>query len=464
MSGKHNAGHASSSEDVSSSRLLFLNERYKALVESTDDWLWEVDEQMRFTYSSPQAGKMLGCNPEDLIGQRLWDHMSQEEAKRLEAICSPLVKTRQKINLVEYHVYPGNNRSNKRYIESSATPFFDSSGIFRGYRGLDRDITLRKQLEVNRQNFQDMLAQVEEAGLILDKDAKITYLNENFYRLFGYTPEEILNKPISILDPESDSTAIPTSEVIERLKIAGYWEGETKRLTKSRKKISIFLKVKALKDEDDNFIGYLGTYFDLTPYKKSEKILRKTLSSAIHAISITVEKRDPYTYGHQQRVAWLCVKIARALGKSTDFIRGLEMGAMIHDIGKIHIPGEILNRPGKLTEHEKGMIKTHSMVGYEVVKDLEFPWPIADMILQHHEWLDGSGYPGGSINGAIIPEARIIAVADVLEAMTTHRPYRPARHISIGMKELQDHSGSAYDAEVVEACLGICSKKSFSFG
>jgi PAS domain S-box-containing protein len=353
-------GYSPSSEYESTSRLQLQNERYRALVESTDDWLWEVDEQMRFTYSSPRAAQMLGCNPEDLIGQRRWDHMSLAEARRLETICGPLVKTRQKINQVVYHVQPGKYAIRKRYIESSAAPFFDSSGVFRGYRGRDRDITERKELEVNRQQFQDMLAQIEEAGIILDKDAKITYLNDKFYRLFGYTPEEILNKPITILDPESYAETVPASDVIARLKSEGRWEGETRRLTKTGKKIPVYLKAKTLKDEDGNILGYLGTYFDLSPYKSLEKNLRKTLSSAIHAISVTVEKRDPYTYGHQQRVAMLCVRIAKALGKSNEFIRGLEMGAMIHDIGKIHIPSEILNRPGKLTEHEMGMIKTHA--------------------------------------------------------------------------------------------------------
>ena len=439
----------------------FLNERYKDLVESTGDWLWEVDEHMRFTYCSPQVKQILRRSPDELIGELRWGYMPQQEARRLDEICRPQIMARQPLSLIEYYVEPvlGQDRV---YIESTARPYFDSEGKFRGYRGIDREISCRKKLEKQKQHYVDVLGQIEEAALILDKEGRITFQNSRFSKIFGYSPEEIFNKSISLLDAKKKGS-LETGNVLEELIRDGSWEGETRRLAKSGKPIPVYLRAKTLEDEDNNLIGFIGTYFDLTPYKKSEKVLRKTLRSTIKAISITVEKRDPYTYGHQQRMANLCVKIAKELGKDSGFIKGLEMGALIHDIGKIHIPGEILNRPGNLTEHEMGMIRTHPKVGNEVVKGLEFPWPIAAMILQHHERLDGSGYPEGRINGDIIPEARIIAVADVLEAMTTHRPYRPAQDISIGLKELQDHCRTHYEPDVVDACLKICAKKSFSF-
>ena len=179
------------------------------------------------------------------------------------------------------------------------------------------------------------------------------------------------------------------------------------------------------------------------------------LVDTIGAIAHTVEKRDPYTAGHQQRVAQLAGAIATELKLAPDRIEGLQLGALIHDMGKIYIPAEILNRPGKLTGYEFGMIKLHPQVGYDIIREVAFPWPIASMILQHHEHLDGSGYPSGLKGEAIILEARILSVADVVEAMSSHRPYRPSLGTEAGLAEITQHRGDWYDAQVVDACLRL---------
>lgn len=187
------------------------------------------------------------------------------------------------------------------------------------------------------------------------------------------------------------------------------------------------------------------------------------LVQVIQAISLTIEKRDPYTAGHQQNVARLAELIARQLGWDEGRIKGLFLGASIHDLGKIYVPAEILNRPGKLTYHEFGIIQSHCEVGYDILKDISFPWPVAEMVLQHHERMDGSGYPKGLKGEQIIKEARIIAVADVVEAITSHRPYRPARGLKEGLKELKAGRGYRYDPEVVDACLEIINSGDFIF-
>jgi putative nucleotidyltransferase with HDIG domain len=188
---------------------------------------------------------------------------------------------------------------------------------------------------------------------------------------------------------------------------------------------------------------------------KSEARLRETLVETIRAIARTVEKRDPYTAGHQQRVAEMAVAIARELGLDEGRIEGLRLGAMIHDIGKIYVPAEILNRPGTLTHVEFEIIKCHPQVGYDIVKDVNFPWPVAQMILQHHEHLDGSGYPNGLRGEDILLEARILSVADVVEAMATHRPYRPSRGSETAFDEIKANRGLLYDPDVVDACLRL---------
>ncbi len=188
---------------------------------------------------------------------------------------------------------------------------------------------------------------------------------------------------------------------------------------------------------------------------------RKTLIQTIEMLGLTIEKRDPYTAGHQRRVAELSVAIATELGHKDEFIEGLRLGALIHDIGKIYIPSEILSRPGRLTVPEYELVKTHVQVGYDIINGIKFPWPVAEMVVQHHERLDGSGYPQGLKGEAIIPQARIIGVADVVEAIMSHRPYRPGQGLRSALGELESHRGTRYDADVVDACIRLFREKQF---
>lgn len=193
----------------------------------------------------------------------------------------------------------------------------------------------------------------------------------------------------------------------------------------------------------------------------SARQLQSSMIQAIQAIAMTVEKRDPYTAGHQQRVATLAVAIATEMGWDKQRLQGLELGTLIHDIGKIYVPAEILNRPGKLTKSEFDIIKTHPDVGYDIIKDIEFPWPVADMVHQHHERLDGSGYPLGLKGDEIILEAKVLTVADVVEAITSHRPYRPGLDLDVALNEIKNNRGKFYAPDVVDACVKIITEKNF---
>ncbi len=189
---------------------------------------------------------------------------------------------------------------------------------------------------------------------------------------------------------------------------------------------------------------------------------RLSLESTVGALANTVEMRDPYTAGHQHRVAQLAVALARELAVPEPEIQGIFLAGIIHDIGKIDIPSEILNKPGKLTDLQFKLIQTHARSGYEIVKDVDFPWPIAQALLQHHERLDGSGYPQGLKGEAILPEAKILAVADVVEAMMSHRPYRPALGLDAALAEIQKGRGKLYDAAAVDACIRLFKEKGMS--
>lgn len=221
-------------------------------------------------------------------------------------------------------------------------------------------------------------------------------------------------------------------------------------------------------NEDGEVIRSIGTVQDITNLvtldKERQHYLEKfknSLEKTVIVVSATLEKRDPYTAGHQRNVSELAVSIAKELNLSDDTISGIRLGSIIHDIGKINIPSEILTRPGKLSDLEFEMIKTHPLHGSEILKDVEFPWPIAEMVLQHHERLDGSGYPNSLKGDEILPEAKIIAVADVVEAMSSHRPYRPSLGIEVALKEIEAGSGRLFDEKAVSACINLFREKDF---
>jgi putative nucleotidyltransferase with HDIG domain len=207
-------------------------------------------------------------------------------------------------------------------------------------------------------------------------------------------------------------------------------------------------------------IGGLAT--DITELKNAEKIereshnqLAKAFNTVIQTFSKFVEMKDPYTAGHQRKVSELATKIAEKMKLNPANIEAIKTAALLHDIGKIYVPSEILNKPVELTKLEFEMIKNHPVNGYELLKDIEFNLPLALYIKQHHERLDGSGYPDGLKNGEITLEAQILAVADVVEAMTSHRPYRPALGFNDALDEIRNNAGKLYNEEAVKACLEL---------
>ena len=191
--------------------------------------------------------------------------------------------------------------------------------------------------------------------------------------------------------------------------------------------------------------------------------LGKSLESTILTLARTIETRDPYTAGHQQRVRQLAVAIAERMALDPSRIEGLGFGALIHDIGKIAVPSELLISPRRLTHLEMKLIRTHAEQGYEIMKDIDLPWPVAQMILQHHERQDGSGYPRGLKGGAILQEARILAMADVVEAMSSHRPYRPGLGVDKALEHILEFHGILFDAQAVDACRALFRDQGFTF-
>jgi len=212
----------------------------------------------------------------------------------------------------------------------------------------------------------------------------------------------------------------------------------------------------------------IASLLDITERKQGEEKLQRTLESLRKAVGTTiqvmvsaVEMRDPYTAGHQIRSADIARAIAIEMGLDQNRIDGIHMASSIHDIGKLSVPAEILAKPTKLTDLEFSLIKEHPQVGYEMLKDVESPWPLAQIVYQHHERINGSGYPRNLKGDEIILEARIMAVADVVEAMASHRPYRPGLGIEAALEEIEKNRGILYDTAVADACLRLFREKNY---
>jgi len=216
--------------------------------------------------------------------------------------------------------------------------------------------------------------------------------------------------------------------------------------------------------------AFIGMMQDITEKLRNEEEiaqyveqLKTAFMSTVEVVSTLSEMRDPYTTGHEKRVAQLAVAMGAELGMNSSEQEGLRVAASMHDIGKISIPAEILSKPGKLSPIEYSLIQGHAQAGYDVLKGVKFPWPVAEVALQHHERMDGSGYPQGLKGEAILLEARIVAVADVVEAMSSHRPYRAGLGIEKALAEIERGKGTAFDPEVVDACLKVIRKDGFAF-
>lgn len=302
-------------------------------------------------------------------------------------------------------------------------------------------------------------------------DDRYKSVNPAFARTLGYeSPQEVLSTINDIsrqLYVNSESYQTLKTLLTEKGFIEGY---ETEFYKKDGSKIWVSINARAVRNGNDTISFFEGFHQDITQRKRAEEALKKsveslkrTLDGTVDALSTTLEMRDPYTAGHQKRVALIACKIAEEMGLSEDQIEGIRVMGFLHDIGKIVVPAEILSKPGKINEYEFHIIKAHSQVGYDILKGIELPWPVAVAAIQHHERLDGSGYPHGLKGDEIILEARILAVADVLEAMASHRPYRPALGLDKALDEIAQKKGTVYDTEVVNACLRLFIDKGFRY-
>ena len=343
------------------------------------------------------------------------------------------------------------------------------------FMGMGTDITERKKAEEAlkkseakyRNIFENAIEGIYQATI----EGRFITANAALARMGGYdSPEELIE---SIKDIGTQLYVHPEDQkrFMEIIEAKGFVEGfDAELYKKDRSKGWVAINARTVKDEQGKILYIEGLIEDITIRKHAEKQLHQTLDNLRKSFGATVgvmvsavEMRDPYTAGHQLRVADLARTIATEMGLPSDKIEGIRMAGSIHDIGKLSIPAEILSKPTKLTDIEFSLIKEHPKIGYEMLKNVESPWPLAQIVYQHHERMNGSGYPRNLKGDEIIMEARIMAVADVVEAMASHRPYRAALGIEAALEEIEKNKGIFYDNDVADACLRLFREKGYQF-
>lgn len=326
---------------------------------------------------------------------------------------------------------------------------------------------MEQTLIENENKFSTILNSIGDAVIVVNSLEEITYMNPVAEFMTDTRLSSVLGKKIS-------SVVHIENQTIEELKGNKKLNGPHEKginflISKKGKRTHIDYSFSPQKDNLGNLMGTVMVIRDISEtIKNQERLeasfaeLRKAMGGIIQAMAQTVETRDPYTAGHQRRVADLARTIAAEMGLSNDKIEGIRMSGVIHDLGKISIPAEILSKPGRISEIEYALIKGHPQTGYDILKTIEFPWPVADIVHQHHERIDGSGYPLGLMRDDILIESKIMAVADVVEAMASHRPYRASLGTEIALEEIIKNRGKIYESEVVDACVKIFREKSYT--
>ena len=501
--------------------------RFRDIVEVSADWIWEVDAEGRYTYASESVKDLLGYKLEEIVGKTRFDFMPPEEAARAGAIFAAVAARREPFRDLDnvnvhkdgslHHLQTsgmpilGDDGSLLGYrgLDRDVTEKkLAELALARANRALRaRAMTNETLMRVTNEEelLQSTTRIVVEIGGY--RVAGVDYAEDDAEKSIkpmawagmeeGYIDEAIQTwadteagqspisrairsgKPEVVRDISSDAAsaswrdaaskrgyasnlALPLSDGTRIFGVLNIYAGEPTAFDAEETRL--------LRDLADNLAFGIVTLRtraerDRITYAHVHhaEILQQSLEQSIQAIADTVEARDPYTAGHQRRVSELAVAIARELGLPEEKIHGIHLAAVIHDLGKIHVPAEILSKPGKLSDIEFMLIKTHAQAGYEILKNVDFPWPIADIVRQHHEKLDGSGYPQGLKGAQILLESRIMTVADVVEAMSSHRPYRAALGIEVALKEIERGRGSAYDSAVVDACLKVFRERGFVF-
>jgi PAS domain S-box-containing protein/putative nucleotidyltransferase with HDIG domain len=452
--------------------------QYRLLADHMKDLVWLMDLNLKVTYISPSVEKLLGYTLEELIqlpldklltAKSLQTAMEFYSIEMPKALKAPAIYSLRRLLELECRCKDGKIL----WIGSSFSFIRDENGKPLFILGEGRNITERKQIEdsllKSEENFRHSLNDSPLGVRISSIEAETIYANKAILDIYGYDSVEELKK--TPLTERYTPKSYANFQLRKEKRLRGEFGPSEYEISIVRKNgeirhLHVFRKEIFWNGRKQSQV----VYQDITERRQAEEKLMETLESLRKSIKTTIqvlgtasEAKDPYTAGHQKRVADLARAIATEMKLPHDTIEGIRMAGSIHDIGKLSVPAEILSKPTKLTNLEFSLIKEHTRVGYEMLKNVESPWPLAQIVYQHHERMDGSGYPRNLKGDEILMGARIIAVADVVEAMASHRPYRSGLGIEAALEEIEKNNGVLYDTAVADACLRLFREKGYQF-
>jgi PAS domain S-box-containing protein len=439
--------------------------QYRQLIEQATDGIFIANKDDLFILVNSKMCEMLGYTEDELhhlsVIDTYPDEMKENARERLA-----LIRSGERIRFER----PIRHKDGSIFqVESSASTLGDGR-----IQAIIHDITDRKQAERAIRESEERLKKAQSISNVgnweIDLRSRKVWASEEAFRIYGIK-QETSELPLATVEECVLSQYRPAINLaFQRLiaRVGEYDEEfEIRRVSDGHLRF-IHSKAELVLAQDGTPVKVAGVIQDISDWRQMEieqrrsvERLRTALGATVQSISRAIESKDPYTAGHQKRTTDLARSIAGEMGLSADRKEFIRIAASIHDIGKISIPVEILSNPRKLTDIEFTLIKAHSQAGYNILKDIEFPWPVAEVILQHHERMDGSGYPNGLDGSKIFLEARILAVADVMEAIASHRPYRPARGIDAALEEIAANKGTLYDSDVVQACLTLFNDRGY---
>jgi len=435
-----------------------------AIIGKTTDGVvlsWNAAAERLYGYS---AAEMLGRDIAVLFPSRLLDEHDEL-----------LALARRGEGVTDLHTERLHKDGGCLEVSITVSPVIGPDGAVVGVATVAHDLTNEVQTmaalqesqrsATNALNLLEAFQETAPVGFgVVDRDFRIVRINKMLAAAQGSSVRDQIGRTVAEVVPmiwsRLESTfrrVLETGEVVVNLEVLAEFVAEPRRFHYA---LASYFPVRI----DTEIVGVGMVVVDITDRKNAEQAQDKLTHAAVDAIAAMAEARDPYTAGHQRKVAELAGALATELGLEDDVIEGIRLAGNIHDIGKVSIPAEILVRPRELSPLEWEMVKGHPQIGAEIVGDIEFPWPVAEMILQHHERLDGSGYPSGLQGEEILIGSRIIGVADTVEAMSSHRPYRPAKGLGAGLDVITQGRGTLFDPQVVDACLRLFREGRFAFG
>lgn len=466
------------------SRLAKSEEKYRCLVDTMNEGVVVLNGHCSISYVNDRFCEIVGYTPNELYGMDVT--LLMDESTRYNICDCSIAEERKKFEIV-WNRKDGKQKTTIVAPQNISQPDSNESLCF----AVITDITQRKYseeaLRIQKREADIRVKELNCLFAISSMCDKVNMtLDEILRRTIAVIPQslqypEIVCAKISVFEKDYCRNFCRSSDYCSELQAKGTLAHLSKKIVSSGTEVGsirVWFKDNAVHETIEPFLKeehslltavaeLLGTIIERTnteeKLKKSVEKLQTAMDGIVQAMAMTAEIRDPYTAGHQRRVSRLATSIAQEMGLPENEIDGIRLAGLIHDLGKIYVPAEILSKPGVISDIEFSIIKTHPQVGHDILRKIEFPWPLSKIVHQHHERLDGSGYPLGLKKDEILLSSRILSVADTVEAMASHRPYRPSLGIDKALEEINTNAGRFYDPHIVQICTDLFMKKGFSF-